>query len=48
MHPGPHGIQLFPALTYRDAELAELLKRVRTGLTAYARTATAGAAGVAG
>ncbi|MFE7094356.1 daptide-type RiPP biosynthesis aminotransferase [Streptomyces erythrochromogenes] len=45
VHPGPHGIQLFPALTYREAELAELLERVRTGLTAYARAATAGVAG---
>ncbi|MFD6230002.1 daptide-type RiPP biosynthesis aminotransferase [Streptomyces sp. NPDC060232] len=48
VHPGPHGIQLFPALTYSDAELAELLDRVRTGLTAYTRQATARVAGVAG
>ncbi len=35
VHPGLHGIQLFPALTYTEDELAELMECVRTGLTAY-------------
>ncbi|MGY0018369.1 daptide-type RiPP biosynthesis aminotransferase [Streptomyces sp. YJ-C3] len=39
VHPGLHGIQLFPALTYTEDELTELMECVRTGLTAYARTA---------
>ncbi|MFE1327308.1 daptide-type RiPP biosynthesis aminotransferase [Streptomyces sp. NPDC058735] len=36
VHPGLHGIQLFPALTYTDAELDELLACVRAGLGLYA------------
>lgn len=36
VHPGVHGIQLFPALTCTDAELDELLGCVRTGLGRYA------------
>lgn len=35
VHPGTNGIQLFPALTYTDADLTELLDCVRTGITAY-------------
>lgn len=35
VHPGVNGIQLFPALTYTEAELTELLDCVRTGITAY-------------
>ncbi|MGW6545003.1 daptide-type RiPP biosynthesis aminotransferase [Streptomyces massasporeus] len=34
VHPGIHGIQLFPALTYTDADLAELLDCVRRGIAA--------------
>ncbi|MFK4070834.1 daptide-type RiPP biosynthesis aminotransferase [Streptomyces sp. NPDC029674] len=45
VHPGPHGIQLVPALTYTEAELAELMQCVRTGLTAYATTAQKAQAG---
>ncbi|MFF7812415.1 daptide-type RiPP biosynthesis aminotransferase [Streptomyces sp. NPDC007945] len=45
VHPGPHGIQLFPALTYTPDELTELLDRIRAGLSAHAaRAATSGAA----
>jgi adenosylmethionine-8-amino-7-oxononanoate aminotransferase len=36
VHPGPAGIQLVPALTYGEPELAELLDCVRRGLDAYA------------
>ncbi|WP_371578976.1 daptide-type RiPP biosynthesis aminotransferase [Streptomyces sp. NBC_01314] len=35
VHPGVHGIQLFPALTYTDAELTELMDRIRTGLALF-------------
>ncbi|MGB8381543.1 MAG: daptide-type RiPP biosynthesis aminotransferase [Dermatophilaceae bacterium] len=35
-HPGPHGIQLLPALTYTDAEVDELLECVRNGLRQFA------------
>ncbi len=35
VHPGLHGIQLIPALTYRDAELDELMAGVRDGLDAF-------------
>ncbi|QES48798.1 aspartate aminotransferase family protein [Streptomyces venezuelae] len=38
VHPGIHGIQLIPALTYTEAELAELLDCVRTGLAAFRTT----------
>ncbi|MFD3544167.1 daptide-type RiPP biosynthesis aminotransferase [Streptomyces sp. NPDC058655] len=34
VHPGLNGIQLFPALTYTDAEVSELVDCVRTGLDA--------------
>lgn len=36
VHPGLHGVQLFPALTYTDAELDELLTCIRAGLDRYA------------
>lgn len=39
VQPGPHCIQLVPALTYTETELAELLDRVRVGLAAYYATA---------
>ncbi|MBW1596582.1 daptide-type RiPP biosynthesis aminotransferase [Streptomyces sp. JJ38] len=45
-HPGPGGVQLIPALTYTDAELTELLDRVRAGLDAH--TAAVAGTGVAG
>ncbi|QKW08015.1 aspartate aminotransferase family protein [Streptomyces sp. NA04227] len=35
VHPGPHGIQLIPALTYTEAELTELLDCVRAGIAAH-------------
>ncbi|MEU7229365.1 daptide-type RiPP biosynthesis aminotransferase [Streptomyces chrestomyceticus] len=35
VHPGLHGIQLFPALTYTDTELDELLACIRAGLGLY-------------
>lgn len=35
VHPGPSGVQLVPALTYSDAELAELLDCVRRGILAH-------------
>ncbi|MFI2032956.1 daptide-type RiPP biosynthesis aminotransferase [Streptomyces buecherae] len=41
VHPGLHGIQLFPALTYTSAELDELLTCVRAGLDLYADRAAA-------
>ncbi len=34
VHPGPGGIQLVPALTYSDADLAELMECVEAGLAA--------------
>lgn len=40
VHPGVHGVQLFPALTYTEAELTELLDCVRTGITAHAAAST--------
>jgi len=40
VHPGPSGIQLAPALTYGDNELAELLGCVRDGLSAFANLLT--------
>ncbi|MET3983415.1 daptide-type RiPP biosynthesis aminotransferase [Streptomyces sp. PvR034] len=40
VHPGVNGVQLFPALTYTDADLTELLARVVAGLEIHlARTA---------
>jgi adenosylmethionine-8-amino-7-oxononanoate aminotransferase len=41
VHPGLHGIQLIPALTYTKAELIELLECVCVGLAAYLDTAVA-------
>ncbi|MDT3726762.1 daptide-type RiPP biosynthesis aminotransferase [Streptomyces sp. DSM 41972] len=35
VHPGPSGIQLVPALTYSEEELAELLDCVSRGLDAF-------------
>ncbi|MEH0528321.1 aminotransferase class III-fold pyridoxal phosphate-dependent enzyme [Streptomyces stelliscabiei] len=35
VHPGVHGIQLFPALTYTDADLTELTDRIRAGLALF-------------
>ncbi|WNI16180.1 daptide-type RiPP biosynthesis aminotransferase [Actinacidiphila sp. ITFR-21] len=35
VHPAPSGIQLVPALTYTEAELAELLDCLDRGLTSY-------------
>ncbi|MEY9997760.1 adenosylmethionine-8-amino-7-oxononanoate aminotransferase [Streptomyces sp. V4I8] len=35
VHPGLHGVQLFPALTYTDAELDELLACIREGIDLY-------------
>ena len=34
-HPGPHGIQVLPALTYTDAEVDELVTCVRDGLRGF-------------
>ncbi|MFG2311994.1 daptide-type RiPP biosynthesis aminotransferase [Streptomyces sp. NPDC048566] len=40
VHPGVNGVQLFPALTFTDADLTELLARVTAGLELHlARTA---------
>lgn len=36
VHAAPDGIQLLPAFVYTDADLAELMHRVRSGLQAYA------------
>ncbi len=36
VHPGPHGIQLVPALTYDASDLSELMQRTRAGLEAWA------------
>ncbi|MTE21823.1 aminotransferase class III-fold pyridoxal phosphate-dependent enzyme [Streptomyces sp. TRM43335] len=44
VHPGPHCVQLFPALTYTEADLAELMERVRAGLAAHAAGLAARAA----
>ncbi|OEJ39801.1 aminotransferase [Streptomyces agglomeratus] len=44
VHPGVHGVQLFPALTYTEADLDELLDCVRTGLDAVTPAALAGSA----
>ncbi|MBT2392592.1 aspartate aminotransferase family protein [Streptomyces sp. ISL-1] len=38
VHPGVQGIQLFPALTYTEAELTELLECVRAGIAAYTQS----------
>ncbi|MCG7529336.1 aminotransferase class III-fold pyridoxal phosphate-dependent enzyme [Streptomyces sp. OfavH-34-F] len=35
VHPGLHGVQLIPALTYTEAEAAELFACVRAGLDAH-------------
>ncbi|WP_301126639.1 daptide-type RiPP biosynthesis aminotransferase [Streptomyces cacaoi] len=35
VHPGLHGVQLFPALVYTEAELHELLECVRAGISAH-------------
>jgi adenosylmethionine-8-amino-7-oxononanoate aminotransferase len=35
VHPGLHGIQLFPALTCTDEDLTELMECVRKGLEAF-------------
>ncbi|WP_055478359.1 daptide-type RiPP biosynthesis aminotransferase [Sphaerimonospora mesophila] len=45
VHPGPHGVQLIPALTYTEADLAELLDCVRRGLAAFASADSPEAAG---
>ncbi|GAA3800616.1 aspartate aminotransferase family protein [Streptomyces coacervatus] len=42
VHPGVNGVQLLPALTYTEAELAELVECVVTGLTAHARSGARG------
>ncbi|KUN84430.1 daptide-type RiPP biosynthesis aminotransferase [Streptomyces griseoruber] len=47
VHPGLHGVQLVPALTYTDAEVAELLACVRAGLDLHL-AATTERAGVGG
>ncbi|MFJ5546917.1 daptide-type RiPP biosynthesis aminotransferase [Streptomyces sp. NPDC093225] len=36
VHPGVHGVQLLPALTCGDEDLAELLRRVVAGIEAHA------------
>ncbi|SFY53531.1 daptide-type RiPP biosynthesis aminotransferase [Streptomyces sp. F-1] len=45
VHPSVSGVQILPALTYTDAELDELLDRVRAGVDAHAGTASTTAAG---
>ncbi|WP_194912064.1 daptide-type RiPP biosynthesis aminotransferase [Catenulispora rubra] len=35
VHPGPSAIELFPALTYTEAEIGELLAAVDAGLTEF-------------
>ncbi|MFI2239410.1 daptide-type RiPP biosynthesis aminotransferase [Streptomyces chrestomyceticus] len=35
VHPGVNGVQLFPALTYTEQDLAELLECVQAGLDAH-------------
>lgn len=35
VHPGPGGVQLIPALTYDEADLAELLHCVRRGIITH-------------
>ncbi|GAB3445807.1 aspartate aminotransferase family protein [Streptomonospora sediminis] len=47
VHPGPHGVQLIPALTYSDAEVDELLECVRRGIAAHSASRRPGAAAVA-
>ncbi|GAA3217519.1 daptide-type RiPP biosynthesis aminotransferase [Nonomuraea helvata] len=39
VHYGVNGVQLFPALTYSEADLRELMECVRKGLSAYAAQA---------
>ncbi|WP_433438836.1 daptide-type RiPP biosynthesis aminotransferase [Nonomuraea sp. CA-141351] len=39
VHPGLNGVQLFPALTYTEANLRELMECVRKGLSAHAAQA---------
>jgi adenosylmethionine-8-amino-7-oxononanoate aminotransferase len=48
VHPGPHGFQLIPALTYTDAEVHELFDAVRVGLAAYRERAAVGPMSVGG
>lgn len=38
VHPGPSAVQLFPALTYSEAEVGELLAAVDAGLTEFEGT----------
>ncbi|MEU7237950.1 daptide-type RiPP biosynthesis aminotransferase [Streptomyces chrestomyceticus] len=35
VHPGVNGVQLFPALTYTEQDLAELLECIQAGLNAH-------------
>lgn len=42
VHPGPGGVQLIPALTYDEADLAELLHCVRRGIIAHHEALAAG------
>ncbi|MFI5981383.1 daptide-type RiPP biosynthesis aminotransferase [Streptomyces sp. NPDC051555] len=46
VHPGVNGVQLFPALTYTDADLNELLARVVAGLEIHLARTAAPAVGV--
>jgi len=42
VHPGLHGIQLFPALTCTDEDVAELMECVRKGLEAFVAAGAVG------
>jgi adenosylmethionine-8-amino-7-oxononanoate aminotransferase len=43
VHPGPHGFQLVPALTYRPEDLVELFGCIRSGLGALRQDGLMGA-----